>query len=158
MAVVRINGVLQTPKPRRGRPTLWQIAQRRLRRREGLKIQIFDPATTWLRLDRQGRPLPCSRCGGATMESALETFCAACILEMAAAVPKRRGEYAPAPTQSPICVRCREPLGDEDDCWRCESCLLAVEREESGVQPSLNFSHPPARSRESRHRLGSVVI
>jgi hypothetical protein len=137
-------------------------AQRQKRWVARLKLQIFDPATTFLRL-RDGKILPCSRCGAETPENLFEVFCADCISEMAAVRPKKwqrgHGGYAPAPTQSLICVRCREPLGDDDDCWRCESCLLAAERKLSGVQPELCFDEPeperiPRQPQPQRYCIG----
>lgn len=54
------------------------VAVRRTRR--GLTFQIFDDEAR-LRLNGEGRPLPCSRCKapGSEIECAVSTFCSACL-------------------------------------------------------------------------------
>jgi hypothetical protein len=84
-----------------------------------------------------------------------ETFCFFCLdeFERDREAWKRKSEapispmtglpYDPAPEFSEACVRCRVPLGDDDDCWHCPQCLIALaarEREEGGVQPSLGLN------------------
>jgi hypothetical protein len=83
-----------------------------------------------------------------------ETFCHYCIAEFEyerADSARKPDEpispmtglpYDPAPEQSDVCVRCRAPLGDDDDCWHRPQCLIALaakELEESGVQLPLGF-------------------
>lgn len=127
--------------------------------RRRLTFRIFNIGVRF-RLDSEGRALPCSLCRIPSRENLWETFCFFCLDEFdrdrdackpkpgAPISPMTGLPFEPAPEFSETCVRCRAPLGDDDDCWHCQRCLIALaarRREKSGVQLPLNFNPCPRR-------------
>lgn len=121
---------------------------------KGLTFCIFNKGVRF-RLDGEGGIMPCSNCGIGYFRNAWEVYCSFCIAEFEREREESRLEpdqplnaqgvpYGVPPDQSETCVRCRVPLGDCDDHWRCEDCLLAKAREENDAQLSLDF--PTARA------------
>jgi hypothetical protein len=106
-----------------------------------LKFSIFGPGV-YLRLDRDGKVLPCSKCGVVYRENLFETFDRYC-LNVLAVDRATLGE--PAVETLYDCARCRGKLGDDDgDARFCRGCLLEMLREFHRVQPSFAFNPKPA--------------
>jgi hypothetical protein len=107
-------------------------AQRLWRSRCRLKLQIFDPATAFLRL-RDGKICPCVQCGYPYRENLFELICGNC-----------RGVNA-ASLENPVvvsvdCQRCGRATSGFD---LCDGCLDAIERRK--VQLFLDFDPEPAK-------------
>ena len=128
--------------------------QRRERFARRLRFAIF-PKNARLRLDANGRPLPCSNCGIVTRQSAFEVFCVFCIAtfeyrrKREAEEPEWQKRFCLADSTLPWlveCDRCCVELTDDDGPTWCQDCIGYFGR--AGVQLTLDFN--PERSAQPR--------
>lgn len=122
--------------------------QRRERFARRLQFCLFDK-TVGLRLDANGRPLPCSNCRIPARECAWEAFCRYCLVTFEHERQREAGKpewqkrlCSPDSTlpQRVRCARCREAEPSEISTTFCQQCLDDIAQRAARVNLSLDLT------------------